>query len=148
MKKHLKWFMNVQVFSPLETRNCFFERWTGWKILREKNSSKFAKKWENVFSHFTQKFSASIAYQQNGVTASRCHGVVASRGRDKSKIWPWVGVKSWWYKCCKRVVYIVVSSPPASEETEDMGREIESRQDLHKVVALKNAARGLPNNQE
>jgi hypothetical protein len=29
-----------------------------------------------------------------------------------------------------------------------MGREIESRQDLHKVVALKNAARGLPNNQE
>jgi hypothetical protein len=31
----------------------------------------------------------------------------------------------------------VVSSPPASEATGAMGREIESRQGIHRVVALK-----------
>jgi hypothetical protein len=35
------------------------------------------------------------------------------------------------------VVYIVVLSPPATEETGVMSREIKSRQDIHRVVALR-----------
>jgi hypothetical protein len=38
----------------------------------------------------------------------------------------------------------VVSSPPESEETEAMGREIESRQGMYRVVAFKKVKRMYP----
>jgi hypothetical protein len=42
------------------------------------------------------------------------------------------------------VVYIVVLSPPSTEEIGSMGREIESRQGIGRVVAIKKVLERLP----